>query len=287
MTPTIDKRFERLFKQAAWSALVAWRNDIAGYEDLAHDLWVKVLESPGTQRKLAELNNNQLVATLKKMAFQILSDDQGELNVFRSEVMYSSDSVKEALSGKSTNWYLIALLPDALKKLADRNQDYADAIESRYKDKKIPVSRSKEQVQLSRAVKSLTEHVNALCISGTERDSDDKLRAKDGPGSRTSGKLFPQDRSEDAGQPADVRRRSKGTHSDPTAAQALSIVAHPEIRDELVTEESILEFTKGPNAVFKLPDGRGYRLSNSEARQVREHPERIFDIVKEVLDRVC
>jgi hypothetical protein len=198
------------------------------------------MERPSSQKKLADLNANELVATLKKVAIQILSGEQAGLNVFRSAVMYSSNNVKDALKGRSTNRALIDQMPDALAKLSSRNKGYADALHSRYLDKVIPKS-TQDQDRLKNAHKAITEIVNALCISSTQRDSSDNLRAKDGPGSR-NGK-FPQDAELDAPAPA---RRSKGTHSDPTAAQALAIIANPELREELYAEEPITEYTKGP-----------------------------------------
>jgi hypothetical protein len=257
-----DIRFEKLFKRAAKSAMLTWRNgDSEGYTDLANELWVRVLESTTTQEKLYELSNYELISTLKSMAYQILSREQGQLNVFRQLVLYSSDNVKEALNGKSTNWGLVDVLPEALKELSSRNYAYCAAIESRFRDK-IPQGKAgPEAMRLSRALRSLTEIVNALCISTTSRDGEDKLRAKDGPGSR-NGK-FPQDGIAEDGQ-AEPRRRSKGTHSDPTATLALALLSNPEIRDELFETTPITEYCKGPSPVITLPDGRKYRPSRSE-----------------------
>lgn len=264
--------------------MLAWRNgDSEGYTDLANDLWVRVLESPTTQRKLDTLNNNEVVATLKIMAQQLLSDQQGELNVFREVVMYSSDNVKDALKGKSDNKYLISVLPKAVENLAGRNQGYAAAIESRYLNKIVPKSQSAEQVLLSRAVKSLTEIVNALCIANTQRDDEGNLTVKDGPGSK-AGK-FPQDGAKET--EAQPIRRGKGGHSDPVAAQALALLSNPEIEDELLYLEPITEWTNGPRPVIQLGDGRQYRLSSEEARIVKEHPSQVIKVIQKVMGRLC
>lgn len=271
------KRLEKLFKQAAKSSMLLWRNgDSEGFEDLANELWVWALERKSVQGKLSSLNNNEIVALLKTAAQQLLSGEQHKLDLFRQSVLYSSDNVKEALKGKSSNSYLIEMLPDALKKLEARNGDYSAAIESRYLKKIVP-PQGKEHVKLVRAIRSLTEIVNALCISTTHRDGEDNLRVKDGPGSK-NGK-FPQDGADNGQAPAPSR--SKGEHSDPVARQALAIMAHPEIEADLLELEPITEYTKGPRRVITLPDGRLYRLSSKE--QKRD----VFKVMNEVLERLC
>lgn len=282
LTRAQELRLEKLFKQAARSSMLLWRNgDSEGYTDLANDMWVWFLERPSTQLKLSDKNNNEIVAMLKNIAIQLLSDEQHKLDLFRQSVLYSSENVKDAMKGKSTNWSLIGLLPEALKTLAGRNQGYADAIESRYAKGVVPEEKSAEN-KLVRAHKSLTEIVNALCISGTKRDENDKLTVKDGPGSR-NGK-FPQDGQSETPPPA---RRGKGEHSDPTANQALSIMKHPEIKEELLKQDPLTECTKRPRQVIFLPDGRRYRMSVEEQRLVTADPSMVFAVIDSVLERVC
>lgn len=283
-----QKRLEKLFKQAARSSMLMWRNGKEdGYQDLAQDLWVKVLESPGTQLVLLSLNDNELVATLKNMAVQVLSDEQHKLDLFRQSVLYSSDNVKDALKGQSTNWSLIALLPDGLQVLARRNEGHAASIENRYLKHTVPPRGSADEARLKRAVKSLTEIVNALCISNTKRDGGDKLTVKDGPGS-AAGK-FPQDKSNQGMGEAAVSASSRrsGGHSDPTANQALAILRRPEIEKDLLHQDPITELTRPPRHVVTLPDGRGYRLSSVEQALLDDNPDKLPEVIERVLERVC
>ena len=262
--------------------MLSWRNgDSEGYTDLANDLWVWFLDRPGTQLKLEGLNNFEMVKTLKPIATQILSEQQGKMNVFRQLVVYSSDNVKDALKGSSTNWALIELLPEAIKSLEGRNKGYSDAIESRYRLGKVPQENAPKQ-RLKHAVRSLTEIVNALCISGTKRDENDKLTVKDGPGS-AAGK-FGQDREAEAPPPA---RRGKGEHSDPTANAALSKVRAEDIYLDSLDVAPLAEFTQRPRQVIVLPDGRRYRLTSREQREVAADPRKVFEVIESVLERAC
>lgn len=284
LTTADERRFDKLFKQAAKTAMLLWRNGSSdGYQDLANDLWVWYLERPATRRKLSELCDNEIVALLKTIAVQILSGQQHELDLFREKVMYSSENVKDVLKGRSTNKYLAEMLPAAFKKLAASNPQYADAIDSRYNKKNIP-PQGPEFVRLTRATKAITEIVNGLCIADTHRDENDNLHVKDGPGSKEGKFLQDREPGNGAGAVAPSSRR-KGEHSDPVAAQALALLEHPEIEDELLYLEPITEWTRPPRQVVFLPDGRSYRLSSEEQRRVAVEPAYIEVFIAEVLAR--
>ncbi|QBP31071.1 DNA binding protein [Mycobacterium phage Refuge] len=219
---------EKVFRQAAKSALWAWKQDESGVDDLVNDLWVWYLERPGTQAKMADLSHLEAVTTAKRAALQMLSSQQLTANEFNGRNLYSSENVKEALLGTSTNRYLVDILPRAMEALSNQNEVRAEAIRSRYEDGVIPVSRSKEQVQLSKSIKSLTEHVNVIAITAGV-DSDGNL--SEGPGSRHS--VFPE------------TRPASGGHSDPTADIAILLIEHPELRDEYLEQTPIADLLKG------------------------------------------
>ena len=82
---------------------------------------------------------------------------------------------------------------------------------------------------LSRAVKSLTEHVNIIAITAGV-DSDGNVT--EGPGSRHA--VFPETR----------RGRGAG-HADPTGDIAVMLIEHPELRDEYLEVQPIREFLGG------------------------------------------
>ncbi|WKW87267.1 DNA binding protein [Mycobacterium phage Chargerpower] len=219
---------EKVFRKAAKSALFTWKQDESGLDDLVNDLWVWYLERPGTQRKLEGLSDNEAVTTVKRAALQMLSGQQLSGNEFNGRNLYSSDNVKDALLGTSTNRYLIDILPRALKALDEQNEGHAEAIRSRYTDGVIPSKSGGAAMLLSRAVKSLTEHVNIIAITaGVDADGN----VTEGPGSRHS--VFPE------------TRPTSGGHSDPTGDIAILLIEHPELRDEYLYESPLPEFLKG------------------------------------------
>ncbi len=225
---------DEIFREAAAKALIAWKQDDSGLEDLVNDIWVWYLERPATQKKLKAIESYEAVKSVKLAALQMLSKYQLSSNEFHGRNLYSSDSVKDALKGKSTNRYLEDVLPLAMDALRDQNPERAEAIRIRYEDGVVPVSRSKEQVQLSKAVKSLTEHVNIITITaGVDADGN----VSEGPGSRNA--VYPE-----------LRRAKGGGHSDPTGNMAIMLLENPtqdgiSLRDEYLHEEPLPQFLAG------------------------------------------
>ncbi|QTF81477.1 helix-turn-helix DNA binding domain protein [Mycobacterium phage TarsusIV] len=219
---------EDIFRKSAKAAMFAWKQSEDGIDDLVNDLWVWYLERPGTQKKLQDADEYLARRLVYKAALQILAGQSLESDMFNGKSLYSSDNVKDALLGVSTNRYLVDILPRAMEALSAQNEARAEAIRSRYEDGVIPVSRSKEQVQLSKAIKSLTEHVNVIAITaGVDADGN----VTEGPGSRHS--VFPE------------TRPTSGGHSDPTADIAILLIEHPELRDDYLYESPLPEFLGG------------------------------------------
>ncbi|AOZ61290.1 DNA binding protein [Mycobacterium phage DarthPhader] len=220
---------DKIFRQAAKSALFSWKQSDEGIDDLVNELWVWYLERPGTQKKLQE-SDEFLARRLVYMAsLQILAKESLSNDMFNGRSLYSSDSVREALEGKSTNRYLVDILPRAMEALGAQNDGrYAEAIRSRYDDGVIPVKKGGGAMTLARAVKSLTEHVNIIAITA---GVDSEGNVTEGPGSRHS--VFPE------------TRPTSGGHSDPTADIAILLIEHPEVRDEYLHETPIADLLKG------------------------------------------
>lgn len=219
----------KVLRKGAKSALYAWKQDESGLEDLLHDLWVWYLERPGTQDKLEALKPHEAVKAVKRAALQMLSQKQLTSNEFHGRNLYSSENVKEALLGVSKNRYLVDVLPRALDALDTQNPARAEAVRSRYLDGEIPVSRSKEQVQLSKAIKSLTEHVNVIAITA---GVDAAGNVREGPGSRSA--IFPE-----------LRRAKNSGHPDPTGDTAVLLVTRPDLREEYLHEMPLQDFLEG------------------------------------------
>lgn len=218
---------DRIFRKAAAAALYAWRQDESGLEDLVGDLWVWYLERPMTQEKLSAIKPHECVKSVKAAALQMLSKRQLSSNKFNGRNLYSSDSVKDALKGVSTNRYLVDILPRAMESLGNSNPGQAEAVRSRYEDGEVP--EQGKHYKLVKALKSLTEHVNVIAITaGVDADGN----VSEGPGSRHA--IFPETRGS----------RGYG-HADPTGDTAILLMEHPELRDEYLEELPLREFLGG------------------------------------------
>lgn len=217
-----------IFRNAAKSALFAWKQDDSGLDDLVSELWVWYYERPTTQKKFQAMAKFEAQKAARTAALQMLARKSLGDDMFNGRSIYSSENVKDALSGTSTNRYLVDILPMAMEALGKQNADYAEAIRVRYEDGVKP-AQGTQAVQLTRAVKSLTEHVNVIAITaGVDADGN----VTEGPGSRNS--VFPS------------TRKSQGHgHSDPTADIAIALMENPELRDEYLYEPPLPEFLGG------------------------------------------
>lgn len=221
-----------IFRRAARSALYAWKQDESCLEDLVSELWVWYLERPATQRKLGSMVKFQAQKAARTAALQMLASRASADDKFNGRNLYSSENVKDALLGVSNNRYLKEILPSALDSLAAQNAVYAAAIKERYEDGTIP-PRGPKQYGLSRAIKSLTEHVNIIAITAALSTTDeDEVVVKEGPGSRNA--VFPE-----------TRKPQGWGHSDPTGNIAVMLIEHPELRYEYLHETPIREFLGG------------------------------------------
>lgn len=218
----------RVLTKAARGALLEWGQD-DGLEDLVQDLWLWWRERPSTQEKMEELSFPEQVKTVKIHALQLLSEQTLNSNLFQGRNLYSGDSIKDALKGKSTNRYLVDILPTALAALEDQNEGHAEAIRSRYTDMVVP-SQGDKKMLLSRAAKALTEQVNIIVITA-DADAYDRCR----PGSAAS--VDP-----------DTRKQTGSRPSDPTAAIALQLMEFPELREVFEYELPLDLLLKGAYA---------------------------------------
>lgn len=202
----LDTVIDGIFRRAAAKALLEWGWDESQYlDDLAQSMWVWYLERPSVQTQFAQLiedDQTPLVRNLaNKAAEQLLSEERYELNLFEQKALYSSNAVREALRGESTNKYLVDALPIAMGSVDRKWPDHAEAIRVRYEDNTVHSEPAKKMV-LSRAVKSLTEEVNAMYI------------ADDVKGIGSKAVMFPE------------QRKRKGQHGDPTGDVAMVLIDH-------------------------------------------------------------
>lgn len=269
-----------IFRKAAKSALFSWKQTEEGLDDLVNDIWVWYLESPATQKKLQGSDDFLARRLVYKAALQILTKGALSSDMFDGKNLYSSDSVKDALLGRSKNRYLVDILPKALEALEKQNEGYAEAIRSRYTDGVKPKGSASDK--LLHAHKSLTEHVNIITITA---GVDAEGNVTEGPGSRHA--IFPE------------TRRSQGAgHSDPTGDIAIMLIEHPELRDEYLAEADPKDLLAGqgvhPWKPQPAPSGNPpyglvsrkahYRPTADEAKKLNSDPERIVGFIDSIDD---
>jgi hypothetical protein len=199
----------QVFAHAAQGALVEWGID-GEADDLTQQLWEWYLQRPTTQSKMSGLSEPEQIVTAKRAAHQMISGNVLEGNIAGEKVIYSTDSVREALHQMSSNKYLLEILPEAKAILAARHEEYAEALRSRYEDGVVPAEPAKSV--LKRAVKALTDEVNVLFLT-----SDD-----DGVGRRDSA--------------SPNHRKRGGGYSDPTSNIALLLMGNADEREAFYEE---------------------------------------------------
>lgn len=221
-----------LFKQATSKALIGWDTYLSS-DEVVQELWVWYQSRPSVRDKLETLSRGESVKLVRNHVFQILKEESVSVDLFEGRSPYSSDNVKDALAGSTTNRYINDIIPLALGQLAEENDGrYAEAIRLRYFDGVVP-KQGADHIRLVRAVKSLTEKVNIIAINaGLEKDKDGNLLYKQGPGSRDA--VLPE-----------TRKPTGDHHADPTANIALMLIANPELRDEYLAETPLPEFLGG------------------------------------------
>ncbi|AXQ63145.1 DNA binding protein [Mycobacterium phage ChampagnePapi] len=198
----------KVMEAAAKSALVTWGRE-GGLDDLVQDLWVWYLERPATQRKLEELSKPEAIATVRRAAIQILTEQVLAGNKFNGRNLYSSEAVKDVLKDRSNNRYLKDIMPTAMAALEKQHAVYAEALRSRYDDGVIPQD-GPSQDALKNAHKAITEHVNIIVITAGDVSS--------------------------AAVQAETRQ-SSGGRSDPTADAAIALIEKGDEELELTDQE--------------------------------------------------
>lgn len=218
-----------VLKQGAKLALQHWNLEAENHPELEQDLWVWYLESPSVTKKLDMADLSLAIDHAADQGKKTLAGNFLDADVFNGKVLFSSESIKDALLGRSTNHYLNEILPIAMNEMVEHKDIYAEALRLRYVDGIVPQANADQQ-RLKHAVKSLTRHVNILVIedqSFTQHDSQRSGRRVD-PSSR----------------------RSVGYgHSDPTGDLAIALIEHPELKPLFEEELSLQAFLGGAGYV--------------------------------------
>ncbi len=251
----------KLFRQSASNALAEWYGSQwdrqkEALDDLVQDLWVWYSESVVAQQKVQQSERASVSKMVYKTALQRLANQVFEQNIFRGRNLYSVDAIKDALLGRSTNKYLLGILPTALEALDKRNAKQAEAIRCRYQDGVVPTGAAADRLRHS--LKALADEVNVNYITAPVK----------GVGSRNV--VFPH------------TRKQKGVHSDPTGGTAIALIENPHVRDQYLERTRWLQIDEGAAAepVFDLGNGVKYRATGKTARLLRNYPDLIGPFVE-------
>lgn len=249
----------KVLRRAAKTALSEWypgqyNLQEQGLEALIHDLWVWYLESPSVREKLASSDPALRHTLAVKAGLRKLAGEALQADTFNGKTLYSSEAVKDALKGRSTNKYLLNVLPLALEAVQHKDDQtpgrgYAESLRSRYEDRVIPQTKQEEN-KLVYAHKAITDEINVLYLT-TESE-----------GVGSSSAVFPG-----------VRRRSGG-HSDPTGALAILLLENPEIEEDYLvkTDWSQVMYGADSQPAYTQPDGSKVRPTGWEAWLLKEVP---------------
>ena len=149
-------------KEAASRASYKWHG-LLDADDIEQELWVQILESPATARKLQGADTELLTDLLARMADRICIKERHSYERFSGQFRYSVSEVKtiatDILTKPGPVTEEVIDFMDALERLIVSNPDQAEVFLVRYADGKYP-DKSSERMMLSRARVNMTDYMN-------------------------------------------------------------------------------------------------------------------------------
>ncbi|MGW0245091.1 hypothetical protein ACWDYH_00475 [Nocardia goodfellowii] len=178
-----NHELDKVIRRAANAVVYEWPNVIEA-DDLAQELWVKILESPATQDVLAEKTSREQMNLLARMGHRIASRYRNNNLRFSVQVRYSAEDIKDALTGRSLWPEIIDDITLGIDALRQRNAGYADAIQ-RIREPDSEAMTPADRKRRERAIEALTETTNAVVrqLFAAYTDEPGKTLG-DGPGTR-------------------------------------------------------------------------------------------------------
>lgn len=172
-------------KRAAKSVAFQWP-DVIEADDVEQEIWLHILERPGTRVDLLEMDELPRYRTISKIGHRIASKARTDSYYSRGVYLYSLADVKRMLnSGAIKEFQLKAqsydgdqisvnqVGPDsqvsdevmdlrrALVRLSEKNERYAVAIINRYRLDQFPSNKSDTDA-LNHGIESLTNEINRI-----------------------------------------------------------------------------------------------------------------------------
>lgn len=166
-------------KRAAKSVSYQWPGVIEA-DDLEHEIHLHILESPGTQRDLDEMDEVSQYRTLSKIGHRLASQERIDYDYYKGSYKYSVKEVKDLLAdGAITEQQerFSSSVVDLRESMLDLPDQYHDAIVERYVELTPTAGDKQYEDALRRGIESLVDGMNKL----HKRKYSERL---DGPGTR-------------------------------------------------------------------------------------------------------
>lgn len=186
-------------KAAARTVSFQWPG-VMNADEIEQQLYVKLLESPGTVLKVLAFESKVVDRFITRMGHQIASQERTDYSHYKGAYNYSAHEVKKLLksgglkeqsiqaqtfeekvsAGKEPTTQIPVQVTDlraALVRVSEKNEPYASAIINRFRLDEYPANKSEENA-LSRGIEALVNEMNRV-----RRVGHDERR--DGPGTRS------------------------------------------------------------------------------------------------------
>lgn len=181
-----NETYELLKKSVKTAANVTadeW-NGIVESDDVEQELWLKLLESPGSTAKLTEMNATARKKSLLRMGKQIATEERSSYELFSDQVHYSTDDVREmleagALVGEGFNSDDERMdFEFAIEMVRENNSQYIEYLWDYFEAGSSTLHDETNRKRVSRSVRYLSD-----CMNNTTKGRREDYS---GPGSRTA-----------------------------------------------------------------------------------------------------
>lgn len=168
-TTQLDKEIAKVAK----SVVNSWPG-VMEAEDVQQELWVRILESPKYKDQMETSDPALRFEFLKRLGMQIVGREVSSYELFSGNVYYGTDHVRALLeAGLLTinRWELGGMketltdfmdLHSAFDHMKNVSPEYAQVIWSAFADGDYNKEKPSARMKLSRAITSLTDHMNQI-----------------------------------------------------------------------------------------------------------------------------
>lgn len=174
-------KLQPTIKKAAKSVAYIW-NSVLDAEDAEQLINLRLLESPGTIRKIVGMERDAQYRAIVGMGHQLASIERADYAEFRGAYRYSLKEVKNALNAgilieEFDHFHEVVFdLKESLSILSGRSPQYVAALVKRYVEFETPNNKQEENA-LARGLTALTDEMN----KSNKRRFANRI---DGPGTR-------------------------------------------------------------------------------------------------------